>query len=247
MRESVSWGTAASYYRLSVMIFAVFGIVLLLAIYAPSVWVRMVMNKYSKEDPNMRGTGGELAVHLINRFKLEGVSVEETKPMSDHFDPSSNTVRLSPDNFNGRSLTAIAVAAHEVGHAIQFNRNETISQLRGRYIPKAILINKIGIGIVMLMPVVGLITRVPHAAIITAVAGVLAMLVSALMYLIVLPEEWDASFNKALPILIEGEYVDKNQEQAVNKVLRAAALTYFSAALANIISLWRWLILLRLR
>lgn len=229
------------------MIFALLGLLLLVAIYAPSVWVRFVMDRYSKEDPTIRGTGGELAIHLIDRFQLEGVKVEETKPQNDHFDPSSNTVRLSPDNFNGRSLTAIAVAAHEVGHAIQFNRKEAISELRGQYIPKAVLINKIGIGIVMLMPVVGLITRIPHAAIITAVAGVLAMLVSALMYLIVLPEEWDASFNKALPILVEGEYINKNQEKAVNKVLRAAALTYFAAALANIVSLWRWLVLLRLR
>jgi Zn-dependent membrane protease YugP len=229
------------------MIFAVLGILLLIAIYAPSLWVRFVMDKYSKEDPSIRGTGGELAVHLVDRFQLEGVSVKETEPHNDHFDPSSNTVRLSPDNFNGRSLTAIAVAAHEVGHAIQFNRKEAISLLRGQYIPKAVIINKIGIGIVMLMPVVGLITRVPHAAIITAVAGILAMLVSTLMYLIVLPEEWDASFNKALPILTKGEYINKNQEQAVNKVLKAAALTYFAAALANILSLWRWLILLRLR
>ena len=229
------------------MIFALLGIVLLIAVYAPSMWVNHVMNKYSREDPSIRGTGGELALHLIDRYQLEGVKVEETDPRNDHFDPSSNTVRLSPDNYNGRSLTAVAVAAHEVGHAIQFNRKETISQLRGQYIPKAVLINKIGIGIVMLMPIVGMVTRVPHAAIITAVAGVLAMLVSALMYLIVLPEEWDASFNKALPILTKGEYISQNQEKAVNKILKAAALTYFAGALANILSLWRWLILLRLR
>lgn len=229
------------------MIFGLLGLLLLIAVYAPSVWVHFVMDKYSKEDPSIRGTGGELSIHLINRFQLEGVTVEETDPQHDHFDPSSNTVRLSPDNFKGRSLTAIAVAAHEVGHAIQFNRKEAISQLRGQYIPKAVLINKVGIGIVMLMPVVGLITRVPHAAIITVVAGVLAMLVSALMYLIVLPEEWDASFNKALPILRQGEYISKHQEKAVKKILKAAALTYFAGALANILSLWRWLVLLRLR
>ena len=229
------------------MVIALFGIILLLAIYTPSVWVRFVMDRYAKDDPSIRGTGGELAKHLIIRFELADVAVEETTPHNDHFDPSSNTVRLSPDNFNGRSLTAIAVAAHEVGHAIQFNRKEPISLLRGQYIPKAILINKIGIGIVMLMPVVGLITRVPHAAIITVVAGVLAMLVSALMYLIVLPEEWDASFNKALPILRQGEYINKKQEKAVHKILKAAALTYFAGALANIVSLWRWLVLLRLR
>lgn len=229
------------------MIFALLGIVLLIAVYAPSLWVNFVMNKYSGEDPSIRGTGGELALHLIDRYQLEGVKVEETDPRNDHFDPSSNTVRLSPDNYNGRSLTAVAVAAHEVGHAIQFNRKEIISQLRGQYIPKAVLINKIGIGIVMLMPIVGLVTRVPHVTIITAVAGVLAMLVSALMYLIVLPEEWDASFNKALPILKKGEYINQNQEEAVNKILKAAALTYFAGALANIVSLWRWLILLRLK
>ena len=229
------------------MIFAILGICLIIAAYAPSLWVRSVMKRYSKEDSSIRGTGGELAAHLVERFDLKDVSIEETKPFSDHFDPSSNTVRLSPEKFHGRSLTAIAIAAHEVGHAIQFNRNETISQLRGQYIPKAILINKIGIGIVMSMPVIGAITRVPHIAIITAVAGICAMLVSALMYLIVLPEEWDASFNKALPILTEGKYIDEHQEKAVNKILKAAALTYFAGALSNILSLWRWLILMRLR
>lgn len=219
----------------------------MIAIYAPSLWVHFVMERYSKEEPSIRGSGSELAEHLIERFQLEGVNVEETQPRKDHFDPSSNTVRLSPNNYHGRSLTAIAVAAHEVGHAIQFNRNETISRLRGQYIPKAIIINKIGIGIVMLMPVIGVVTRVPHVTIITAIAEFTAMLVSALMYLVVLPEEWDASFNKALPILTEGKYITTQQEYAVNKILKAAALTYFAAALSNTLSLWRWLMLLRFR
>lgn len=229
------------------MVLAILGIVLLIAVYVPSFWVRSVMNRYSEQDNDIPGTGGELAIHLVERFELEGVKVEKTSDFNDHFDPSSNTVRLSPGNYDGKSLTAIAVAAHEVGHAIQFNRNETISQLRGKYIPKAVLINKIGIGIVMLMPVVGLVTRIPHLTILTAVAGIVAMLVSALMYLIVLPEEWDASFNKALPILTKGQYINSKQEKAVGKILKAAALTYFAAALANILSIWRWLILLRLR
>lgn len=229
------------------MLFAILGLLLIVAVYAPSLWVQFVMQRYSKDDPSIRGTGGELALHLVERFQLQGVKVEQTDPRRDHFDPSSNTVRLSPDNYHGRSLTAIAVAAHEVGHAIQFNRNEAISQLRGRFIPTAIVINKLGIGIVMLMPLIGAVVRIPHVALLTAVAGFVAMLVSALMYLIVLPEEWDASYNKALPILKKGDYIAAHQEQAVNKILKAAALTYFAAALSNILSLWRWLILLRLR
>lgn len=229
------------------MILVLLGILLLIAIYAPSLWVTHVLEAHSGDDTTIRGTGGELATHLIERFQLEGVTVEETPPRTDHFDPTTNTIRLSPANLNGRSLTAIAVAAHETGHAIQFNRKETISQLRGEYIPKAIMINKAGMGIVMLMPVVGIITRVPHVALIIAIAGLLAMLVSALMYLIVLPEEWDASFNKALPILKQGEYISEDQEKVIKKILTAAALTYFAAALSNILSLWRWLPLLRYR
>ena len=64
-------------------------------------------------------------------------------------------------------------------------------------------------------------------------------------YLIVLPEEWDASFNKALPVLVQGEYVNKEQLPAVKSVLRAAALTYFSAAMANVLNIARWLLILR--
>ena len=67
----------------------------------------------------------------------------------------------------------------------------------------------------------------------------------ALAYLIILPEEWDASFNKALPILIEGEYVAADQIPKIRTVLKAAAITYFSGALANVFNVWRWLLILR--
>ena len=80
---------------------------------------------------------------------------------------------------------------------------------------------------------------------ITVFIGILTMLASAFMYLIVLPEEWDASFNKALPILIEGNYIKPAQETAVRSILKAAALTYFAAALADVLSLWRWIALVR--
>ena len=70
-------------------------------------------------------------------------------------------------------------------------------------------------------------------------------LLGALAYLIILPEEWDASFNKALPILIEGNYVAEDQVPKVRSVFKAAAITYFSAALANVFNVWRWLLILR--
>jgi hypothetical protein len=79
----------------------------------------------------------------------------------------------------------------------------------------------------------------------TALLGVATMLVSVAVYAAILPEEWDASFNKALPILIEGEYVDEHQLKAVRQILKACALTYVAAALADILSLWRWIAILR--
>lgn len=71
------------------------------------------------------------------------------------------------------------------------------------------------------------------------------MLISVLLYVAVLPEEWDASFNKALPILEKGEYVPEEYLPAIRQILKACALTYVAAALADILRLWRWLTLLR--
>lgn len=220
-------------------------VVLCLLIYGPQMWIRYVMKKHGAELNSMPGTGGELATHLINQFQLKGVEVEQTAPNSDHYDDTDKRVRLSPSIFKGRSLTAIAVATHEVGHAIQFYRKENITHLRKRYTPLAKIIEKVSIGILFSIPLITALFKVPHVALLTALIGVLGMLAAVLVQLIVLPLEWDASFNKALPILIEGEYISKQQEAAVKSVLRAAALTYVAAALADMLRLWRWLAILR--
>lgn len=214
-------------------------------VYAPSLWVRHVMSRHGKDLSDMPGTGGELARHLIERFQLSGIQVEEGAANGDHFDPAAQAVRLSPKNFHGRSITAIAVAAHEVGHAIQFHRREKIFELRKRYLPLAARLNQVGIVIMVCMPFIALLLRAPVA--IGALIGIslLLQLAGAFAYLIILPEEWDASFNKALPILIEGEYVQPAQLPAVRQVLKAAALTYFAAALANVLHIGRWFMLLR--
>jgi Zn-dependent membrane protease YugP len=221
------------------------GAVLAILVYVPSFWVRHIMAKHSKEIAELPGTGGELAKHLIERFELTGITVEEAAPNTDHFDPAGPVVRLSPDNFNGRSLTAVAVAAHEVGHAMQFYRGEKIFELRKRYLPMAARFNRVGVVIMMTIPFIALLIRMP-----LVIGGVIALslllqLAGAFAYLIILPEEWDASFNKALPVLIEGEYIEQAHMPAVRQVLKAAALTYFAAALANVLHVGRWFMLLR--
>ena len=173
------------------------------------------------------------------------MSVEQTTEHNDHYDPGANCVRLSPSFYNGRSLAAISVAAHEVGHAIQFVRQEDISKIRSIYVPRALLLKRIGVGVLSIMPFAAILIRAPQAMILLALVGVVIMAIGAALYLVVLPEEWDASFNKALPILKEGNYIEPEQEAAVRQVLGAAAFTYFASALADILSIWRWLAILK--
>lgn len=226
------------------MIYGLFGIVFLLLVYGPSLWVKFVLRKHAGEIEGMPGTGGELAEHLIERFKLDGVKVEQGQEGQDHYNPEEKKVSLSPSHYNGKSLTAVAVAAHEVGHAIQFYRNEPVSHLRQKYMSKALMIKKVGMAVLISLPLIPIILKVPSLMIVVGLVGVLTLLASALIYLAILPEEYDASFNKALPILKEG-YIAEEHFPAVKQVLRAAALTYFAGALAEILSLWRWLAVLR--
>jgi len=213
-------------------------------ILGPQLWIRWVFFRYRGDLPGIPGTGAELAEHLIQRFELDGVIVEETDPGRDHFDSSGPAVRLSPDNHNGKSLTAVAVAAHEVGHAIQWHKKETVFRLRSKYMPLASRLQQVGIMLLSLSPIIGILTRNPVGLGLPVAAGIMVALCGAATYLIILPEEWDASFNKAMPILIEGDYITAEQQLATRRILRAAALTYAAGALASLLQVWRWLPLL---
>jgi len=220
-------------------------VTLLSLVYLPQLWVRRVMKKHQRDQDSMPGTGGELATHLLKRFGMDEYQVEETQPWQDHFSPTDKTVRLSPNNFNGKSLTAIAVATHEVGHAIQHHKQETVFRLRARYIPLAKMFEQTGLWMLRLLPILIIVLKVPAFIAVYVGVSLLFQLIGALVYLIVLPEEWDASFNKALPILMQGEYIDLMQESAVRQVLKAAALTYFAGALASILNITRLFLLFR--
>jgi Zn-dependent membrane protease YugP len=225
------------------ILIVIFGLLIILS-YLPQMWIRKVMREHSQDLPGIEGTGGELAKHLIERFNLSGIGVEVTEENGDHFDPTDKMVRLSPTNYNGRSLKAIAVATHEVGHAIQFSRKEEVFKLREKYIPQAIKLRQYGIYVLWASPVVAIFLRTPIAMALPIIISVVMQLIAALTYLIVLPEEWDASFGKALPILEEG-YVTQEQMPAVRKILTAAAFTYFAAALSSMLNIGYLMLLLR--
>ena len=215
----------------------------LLLVFMPTLWVRWVMNRYSAELPDMPGTGGELAQHLIKRLGLEGVGAE-TSDVGDHYDPESRMVRLSKGNWGGKSLTAIAVAAHEVGHAVQHHQNDARLAARTKLIPIVTVLGQLSVGVLTVVPIIGLLTRHPAPTLLIAGIGLSGLLFRMLLHLVTLPTEWDASFGKALPVLKEGEFISPEQEKIVRRVLGAAALTYFAAALADAFNLFRWASLL---
>ena len=225
------------------MLIGLIMIAVLVLVFGPSIWVKVVMRANAAEIPGMPGTGGELAQHLVDRLGLDGVTVESSA-IGDHYDPGSRAVRLSPGNFNGRSLTAIAVAAHEVGHAVQHQNGDRHLATRTQLAPVASTIAKVSVYAISLAPVIGVVTRHPVPFSLLAVLGVSGLVARMVLHLFTLPTEWDASFGKALPILIEGQYIAPAEQRTVRKILRAAALTYFAAALADILNLTRWIAIL---
>ena len=218
-------------------------LIVLAMIFGPSLWVKFVMRRYSTEKPEMPGTGGELAKHLIKRFSLKDVEVEITE-LGDHYDPIEKKVRLLPEHYGSKSLTAIAIAAHEVGHAIQDHQGDKRLATRTKMVPIVNLLARWSVVIISLSPVIGIITRHPIPFSLLLFIGLSGFIARMMMHAVTLPIEFDASFSKALPILREGDYVSQSNEKAVSHVLRAAALTYVSAALADILNLSRWIFIL---
>ena len=218
--------------------------VVLLAVFGPAIWVRWVMQAHSEQIDGMPGTGGELAEHLLERFEVAGVGVEQTE-VGDHYDPSARMVRLTPDNYSGKSLTAVAVAAHEVGHALQHHNGDANLARRTALVPLADKVARLSTGIIWAAPVVGLLTRHPVPFSTLVMVGIGGLVARMLVHLVTLPTEWDASFGKALPILEDGNYLHDGDLPHARKILKAAALTYVAASLASLLNLGRWLTVLR--
>lgn len=226
------------------MAYVIIIVIVVTIIFAPGIWVQRVLAKYSQPEDRYPGTGASLARHLLDRHGLQSVSVEATES-GDHYDPITKVVRLTPDKHDGRSLTAVTVAAHEVGHAIQDHMQYPPLRWRTRLVRATSGLEKLGAGILILSPFMGMLTRVPALSIITFLGGMLALGTSAVIHLVTLPTEFDASFNRALPILDEHNILKLVDRPHARKLLTAAALTYVSASLMSLLNIARWIAILR--
>jgi len=210
----------------------------------PGLWVKYVLQRYSRPADRYAGTGGELVRHMLDRLDLHDVGAEVTEH-GDHYDPDARVVRLTEDKFNGRSLTAITVAAHEVGHAHQHASGYRPLLWRTRLVKWVAPAEKMGAGVLMMAPFVTLVTRAPVVGLLMLLGGFLVLGLSSVVHLITLPMELDASFGRALPMLQEGSYLKSGDEPHARRLLRAAALTYVATSLMSLLNVARWWAIVR--
>jgi Zn-dependent membrane protease YugP len=209
-------------------------------VFGPGLWARWVLSRHADDRPDFPGTGGELARHLLDEAGLETVRVEHTD-QGDHYDPQDRAVRLTPGNMDGRSLTAVTVAAHEVGHALQDRDSYTPLQTRTAMVKWAAGLQKVGSAIMFGSFFLGAATQSPGVTLLVAGAGVATMASAVLVHLVTLPVEFDASFNRALPVLEQGGYLPRDDMPAARSILKACALTYVAGSLMSLLNLWRWI------
>jgi Zn-dependent membrane protease YugP len=219
-------------------------LMLVVVLFTPQWWVRRVLARHGTDRPDLPGTGGELARHLLDQAGLATVKVEVSRD-GDHYDPEAGAVRLLPQHHDGRSISAVAVAAHEVSHAVQHARGERAFALRFDLVRKLNWVDRLASGILLLAPVVFMVVKAPILLVLQIVAGLLLLGIRIVVHLVTLPVELDASFGKALPVLLRGRYLSAADLPAARSVLSAAAWTYVAAALATLLDVARWFRVLR--
>ncbi|MEW6646627.1 MAG: zinc metallopeptidase [Pseudomonadota bacterium] len=225
------------------MLFAIIGLLILFLTLAPALWAKTVLRRYSGVRRDYPGSGGELARHLLDRHGLKHVAVETTE-QGDHYDPQARAVRLAPEHFNGRSLTAVTVAAHEVGHALQDHSGYAPLAWRTRLVRLAQGAEKAGAALMLALPVLTLLTRAPSAGLVMFLAGLASFGGAILVHLVTLPVELDASYRRALPLLASG-YLPPGDLRPARQILTACAFTYVAASLFSMLNLARWWAILR--
>lgn len=225
------------------MHFLVLLLLILALFYGPSLWAGRVLKQHSKELEKYHGTGGEFAGHLIKQLGLN-VSLEATDK-GDHYDPMEKVVRLSAENFNNKSLTAMVVAAHEVGHALQHHLNYRPLLMRTQLAQVAYHAERVGALFMYAIPIVAVITRAPASGFLMLLLGLATMSISSVVHLVTLPVEFDASFKRALPVLKAGNYLDDSDMRYARKILLACALTYVAQSLSGLFNIWRWITVFR--
>lgn len=197
--------------------------------------VKNTYSKYAKVATSSALRGAEVARKILDDNGLYDVRIEPVKgTLSDHYDPGKKVVRLSEGNYNGQSMASSAIAAHEVGHAIQDAEAYAFLRFRSALVPVANLGSKMSFILILAGIFLSMMNLV--------LFGILFMAAAVLFQLVTLPVEFNAS-SRAMTQLISSGVIRNNEERETKKVLNAAALTYVAAALVAVAELIRFVML----
>jgi hypothetical protein len=198
--------------------------------FAAQLYVSSTYKKWSKVSNRSRLTGGEAAHRLIRAGGLSDVRIESVSgKMSDHYDPRHKVLRLSQGVYQTKSVAAVAIAAHELGHAMQDQEGYFPLRIRSAMIPAVNIGSTLGwifIFLGIFLQLTGL-----------AWLGVIVFSAGALFSLATLPVELNASARAKQLLVQTGIIVGQDEQKGVNRVLNAAALTYIAALLTSVMQL----------
>lgn len=192
--------------------------------------VTSTFKKYSQVRNSRGMTGADAAMQVLRNSGITDVRIEQISGnLTDHFDPTSNVIRLSGSVHSSTSVAALGVAAHEAGHAVQYAKGYTPMQLRASIIPVANIGTKIAFPLIFLgLFITPLLTNI----------GILLFSTTALFQLITLPVEFDAS-NRAIHALEDGHILGDDELKMAKKTLSAAAMTYVAALAVSVVQVIR--------
>jgi Zn-dependent membrane protease YugP len=197
--------------------------------------VRSAYAEASRIAPSSGMNGAQAAHEVLRAGHVPGVEIQPIDGyMSDHYDPRTKQLRLSPDVYRGHSLAALGIAAHEAGHAIQDARHYGPLVLRNGLVPLA----SVGGGLGWIIMIAGFLLSGINAMLGNSLVwvGIAAFSLTVIFQLVNLPVEYDAS-RRAKIALIEGGLITREEERSVSKVLDAAALTYVAATVSSVMTL----------
>lgn len=215
------------------MTYYILGIISLLITTIAQIYISITYSKYSQIQSKNKLSGFETAKKILEKNNLEKLYVVETQgTLTDHYDPKAKVVRLSHNVFDGDSISSIAVAAHECGHAIQDKNKNKFMRIRSFLVPFVNFSTKMGYIVVLLGAILGMFQLIYF--------GIILLMIILLFQLVTLPVEIGAS-RDALKYLEEYKILTKEEVEDAKKVLTSAALTYVASLASTIIEVLRLL------
>lgn len=222
------------YENIITIFLAVIGLIVVIA---AQIGISTNYSKYKNKKNSQNLSGQEVARKILDQHGLKDIHVVSVSGnLTDHYDPTRKVVKLSSDIFNGTTIAAMAVAAHEVGHAIQDQENYSFMRIRSGLVPFVNFVTYLGYFSIFISLIAGMTGYF--------MMGILVLLATLLFQIITLPVEFDAS-KRAQIELDKMNLVSSEDQEGIHNMLRSAAMTYVASVISSLLSLLRLILMFR--